>query len=120
LLTYLTDPPPVQVRLEEGSSPNSGRVAVRYGNVWGTICNRGLDINDAKVICRMLGYVGASKVYPKSTFRPGNGTIWLSNLGCNGRENSIDNCRHPGWGQTTCNHDNDGAIMCKTGTSSNN
>ncbi|XP_031562352.1 deleted in malignant brain tumors 1 protein-like [Actinia tenebrosa] len=104
---------PIDIRLEDGNLPNIGRVAVRYGNVWGTICNRELDINDAKVICRMLGYPGTSKVYPKSNFRPGNGTIWLSNLDCNGTEDSIIDCRHPGWGQTICSHDDDAEVVCE-------
>ncbi|XP_031565202.1 deleted in malignant brain tumors 1 protein-like, partial [Actinia tenebrosa] len=108
------DPPPVQIRLEDGSLPNSGRVAVRYGNVWGTICNKGLDINDAKVICRMLGYTGARKVYPVNSFVLSSDIIWLSDLECNGTENSIVDCRHPGWGQTKTCKENDGGVVCTT------
>ena len=100
------------IRLENGTSSHSGRVGIRYDNTWGTLCNKGLDMNDAKVICRMLGYVGASHVFTM----PGNGTIWLSDLECNGEEDSIVDCRHSGWWQTnTCSHDQDAAVTCKIG-----
>ncbi|KAK3704223.1 hypothetical protein QZH41_007843 [Actinostola sp. cb2023] len=55
------DPPPVQVRLAGGRSPNSGRVEVRYHGAWGTVCKYGWDTNDAEVVCRMLGYTGVQQ-----------------------------------------------------------
>ncbi|XP_031565170.1 deleted in malignant brain tumors 1 protein-like isoform X2 [Actinia tenebrosa] len=102
--------PQAQVRLEEGNSPNSGRVAIRYGNLWGTICRDEIDINAARVMCRMLGYPG---LHYKYNFKPGSGAIWLMSLECDGTEKSITDCRL-GWGNaTTCSHDRDVAIMCK-------
>ncbi|KAK3704230.1 hypothetical protein QZH41_007846 [Actinostola sp. cb2023] len=55
------DPPPVQVRLAGGRSPNSGRVEVRYHGAWGTVCKLGWDTKDAEVVCRMLGYTGVQQ-----------------------------------------------------------
>ena len=46
----------VSVRLVEGETSSEGRVEVRYGETWGTICSNSFDINDARVICRSLGY----------------------------------------------------------------
>ena len=46
----------VTVYLVDGEDPMHGRVVVNYGNVNGTICNRGFDDNAARVICLMMGY----------------------------------------------------------------
>lgn len=101
---------PVKVRLEEKSTSDSGRVAVRYGNVWGSICYSGFDIKEGNVICRMLGYLRA--LYTFNT-KHGYGTIWLSSLECDGTEKSIVDCRHPVWGQTRgCYNKDAAAVVC--------
>lgn len=47
---------PLEVRLVDGDTEHSGRVEIRYRGEWGIICDDKWDINDATVICRMLGY----------------------------------------------------------------
>lgn len=46
-----------QVKLVNGTKPGEGRVMVSYGGVWGTICDSYWADNDARVVCRQLGYL---------------------------------------------------------------
>ena len=45
------------IRLADGPSSLSGRVEICYNNQWGTVCNNYWDVNDARVVCRQLGYL---------------------------------------------------------------
>ena len=48
--------PNTPVWLLNATNKYSGRVEIEYKGENGTICDRGFDINDAKVICRMRGF----------------------------------------------------------------
>ena len=44
------------IKLVDGSSQNEGRVEICINNQWGTVTDDGWSSNDAKVVCRQLGY----------------------------------------------------------------
>jgi len=44
------------VRLLGGSVPNEGRVEICFNETWGTVCDDFWSMNDAKVVCRQLGF----------------------------------------------------------------
>lgn len=48
----------VSVHLVGRSTSREGRVVVTLGNTEGTVCDDSWDNDDAKVVCRMLGYNG--------------------------------------------------------------
>ncbi|KAG7331029.1 hypothetical protein KOW79_004998 [Hemibagrus wyckioides] len=102
---------------ERGSSPvvrlvgssNSGRVEVLYNSEWGTVCDDSFDTMDANVLCKMLGFQRATRVF---TATAGTGRIWLDDLQCTGTESSIFDCRHAGMGVNNCGHGEDAGITC--------
>ncbi|XP_077970276.1 uncharacterized protein LOC120328652 [Styela clava] len=104
------------VRLAGSTEPDRGRIEVLYKEEWGTICDTYLDFNDARVICRMLGYEYAACVMGGSAtaneFGSGTGRIWLSQVQCTGYEEDIGLCQHEGWGTVSCGHDEDTSVCC--------
>ncbi|XP_028407344.1 deleted in malignant brain tumors 1 protein-like isoform X2 [Dendronephthya gigantea] len=104
----------VRLRLQGPSSENGiGRVEVLFHGLWGTICDDGWDIKDAKVVCRQLGYENVVRNLQKSEVPSGSGQIWLSHVSCTGNEPNITSCSHGGWGTNFCSHDKDVGVECK-------
>lgn len=54
-----------EVRLVDGRYPHEGRVEVCLNETWGKICDHisiyGWDRTEAEVVCKQLGYNGASE-----------------------------------------------------------
>ena len=114
LLVNLVTANNLKVRLSGSTHPNEGRVEVYFNGKWGTICDSSWDINEANVVCRMLGYSYALLARPSSYYGKGRGPIWLDSVECTGREISIGECYHSGWRvhSRTCNHRRDAGVLC--------
>ena len=63
------------LRLMEGTRCGEGRVEVYHNDQWGTVCDDRFDLNEARVICRQLGYRGARAVRHRAHFGRGTGKV---------------------------------------------
>ena len=99
-------------RLVGGLDNATGRVEVYYNGTWGTVCNDGWDIYDARVVCRQLGFRYALNAYERHHYGRGTGPILLDELHCSGSESSLLSCIHQGVGEHNCDHSEDAGVRC--------
>ena len=102
------------IRLVGGGWNGEGRVEILYNGKWGTVCDDYWDINDARVVCRQLGFLDAVSAPISAHFGAGSGQIWLDDVRCSGSESSIVNCLHNSWGVQNCDHDEDASVICSS------
>ncbi|XP_028399341.1 deleted in malignant brain tumors 1 protein-like [Dendronephthya gigantea] len=104
---------PGSLRIQGPMSVNgTGRVEILHDGQWGTICDHGWRIKDARVACRQLGYPDVVRSLHGNEVPTGSGRIWLAHVACNGKEPNITSCSHHGWGNHFCTHSEDAGIEC--------
>jgi len=77
-----------EVCLVGGSSPSSGNVYIGGHPV----CHNGWDFPDANVVCKSLGFIGATDFTTKSVFGLSNTYFKVSSVDCRGDENNLSEC----------------------------
>ncbi|XP_035692727.1 deleted in malignant brain tumors 1 protein-like [Branchiostoma floridae] len=95
-----------------GGNASHGRVEVWHDGQWGTICDDSWDINDARVVCRQLGYKDAIAAYEHAMYGEGTGPILMDSVGCTGSEPHLAACSHEGWTVHDCKHEEDAGVGC--------
>ena len=82
--------------------------------MWGTVCDDVWSSDNAKVVCRQLGYLTDGAIaFSSATFEQGNGSIILDNVNCGGSELSILDCQHNGEAIHNCSHDGNAGVFCR-------
>ncbi|XP_060071328.1 neurotrypsin-like [Ylistrum balloti] len=102
----------LKVRLVDGPNAREGRVEVLHNGTWGTVCDDSWDDNDAKVVCRMLGYKSTTHA-SKARYGSGVGPIWLDETQCTGQETNLGQCSMQAYGRGDCDHTEDAGVICE-------
>ncbi|XP_071480640.1 scavenger receptor cysteine-rich domain superfamily protein-like [Diadema antillarum] len=105
---------PWSVRLVDGSVDSEGRVEVFLDDTWGAICDNLWGPEDAEVVCKQLGYIGADLALVASPFGRGNSPVLLDKVQCNGLESNISTCQHAGVGVKSCHESQTAGVTCTT------
>ncbi|KAH3710081.1 hypothetical protein DPMN_069547 [Dreissena polymorpha] len=111
--------PQTKVRLAGGRSSAEGRLEVYAKSGWHSVCDHMFDVNDASVVCTMLGYSGMQtgstaqiSVYTHAQFGQGQGQVAIDELNCTGHEADIADCPSRPWLVTSCSHLHDVGVGC--------
>ena len=103
----------LKIRLVNTTNNKTGRVEIfnpSFG--WGTVCDDDWDHSDSAVVCRQLGFDGVSATRVRAYYGQGSGPILLDNVRCTGKESYIWDCKHNGWNDDDCSHDEDVGVDC--------
>ncbi|XP_030877737.1 scavenger receptor cysteine-rich domain-containing protein SCART1-like [Leptonychotes weddellii] len=100
----------IEARLEGGEHPCAGRLEVRRGLTWGTVCDADLDQAMAHVMCRELQCGSAVSTPGGAHFGRGSGPVWTQAFHCAGNESLLFHCpQGPGH---QCGHRQDAGLRC--------
>ncbi|KAL7298469.1 hypothetical protein TKK_0008256 [Trichogramma kaykai] len=108
----------VPVRLLGGKTIKEGRLQLRVGEKWGTVCNYGWTMRDAALVCHQLGLtLDPDNWYMERSDIPRAGTnedIVLSNIQCTEDDVDISRCKAETADEfeNSCTHENDVGVRC--------
>ena len=110
--------------------PLVGRVEVCVNKTWGTICDDYWNDNDAKVVCRQLGFsregidiyyfsnyltgiiITGAKALTVVTYADSLKSFHIFDLNCDGSEDSVFNCSHNTVQQHSCEWYENARVQC--------
>ncbi|XP_052271435.1 scavenger receptor cysteine-rich type 1 protein M130-like [Dreissena polymorpha] len=97
-----------EIRLVNGSSNNDGRVEIKVLDTWGTVCDDDFGIEDALVICKMMGFPFAVGFH--TSYHAGTGPIFVDDMACGANSSHINDCFYVT--KHNCGHHEDTSVTC--------
>lgn len=89
----------------------SGRLEVRHGHHWGTVCERGWDVWDAAVVCRELDCGFVLDIPNGIRYGRAGGEVLWRDVKCSGDEFALDLCERS-LNEHVCTHSQDAGVEC--------
>ncbi|XP_039607767.1 lysyl oxidase homolog 3B isoform X4 [Polypterus senegalus] len=88
----------LQIRIIGGRTTYEGKVEIKRGTKWGTICSDGWTTKEAMVVCRQLGLGYSLHAITETWYWDASNTteMVLSGVKCTGNEMSLSHCQHHG------------------------
>ncbi|GLD67207.1 deleted in malignant brain tumors 1 protein-like protein [Lates japonicus] len=102
----------LEVRLANGKDECTGRVEVRHGEVWQTVCDTEWTLSKAEVVCEALECGRAVDAPSGAHYGQGSGSVVESSNSCFDNVTSLQQCSVRGFTAATCGHDHDAGALC--------
>uniref|UniRef100_A0A3P9GXQ0 Soluble scavenger receptor cysteine-rich domain-containing protein SSC5D n=1 Tax=Oryzias latipes TaxID=8090 RepID=A0A3P9GXQ0_ORYLA len=103
----------LEARLVNGKDECSGRVEVRSGQTWHTMCDTDWTQSKANVVCELLECGNALSAPGGASFGQGNGTVVEASGSCFDNVTSLKQCSLQGLrAAATCGHERDAGVSC--------
>uniref|UniRef100_A0A8C9YCB9 Soluble scavenger receptor cysteine-rich domain-containing protein SSC5D n=1 Tax=Sander lucioperca TaxID=283035 RepID=A0A8C9YCB9_SANLU len=102
----------LEVQLANGKDECSGRVEVRHGNVWQTVCDTDWTLSKAEVVCEQLECGNALSAPGAAHFGQGSGSVVEASNSCFDNVTSLQQCSLKGFTGARCGHEHDASALC--------
>ncbi|XP_069014405.1 scavenger receptor cysteine-rich domain-containing protein DMBT1-like [Embiotoca jacksoni] len=100
------------VRLNNGKDECAGRVEVRHGDTWHTVCDADWTLNKAEVVCDILECGHAVNALSGAHFGQGSGSVVEASDSCFNNVTFLQQCSLGGFRTATCGHERDTGAVC--------
>uniref|UniRef100_A0A8C3G6B5 Soluble scavenger receptor cysteine-rich domain-containing protein SSC5D n=1 Tax=Cyclopterus lumpus TaxID=8103 RepID=A0A8C3G6B5_CYCLU len=102
----------LEVRLANGKDECTGRVEVRHGDVWQTVCDTDWTMTKAQMVCDHLECGKAMNAPGGAHFGQGVGSVVEASNSCFDNVTSLEQCSLRGFREAGCGHDRDAGALC--------
>uniref|UniRef100_A0AAQ4RBN7 Deleted in malignant brain tumors 1 protein-like n=1 Tax=Gasterosteus aculeatus aculeatus TaxID=481459 RepID=A0AAQ4RBN7_GASAC len=101
----------LEARLIGGKDECQGRVEVRHGEVWQTVCDTDWNMSKAQMVCEWLECGNALTAPGAATFGQGIGSVVEADS-CFDNVTTLQQCSVKGFRGARCGHDHDAGASC--------